>query len=171
MTEHPTPYGEPAAPQPASTYAGWGDRAAALLWDALYNLPPVGLVFFSSVPFLVGIYRNAGDEGNALSVSLFVLAAAMFFGGLVWGVVRQVNNYVVRQGRTGQTWGKAKAGIWVLDERSGAAPGWGSCLGRWLLHALINQAFYLDYLWPLWDAPKKQTLTDKILGTVVIRRG
>jgi hypothetical protein len=52
----------------------------------------------------------------------------------------------------------------------GAAPGWGSCLGRWFLHGLINQAVYLDYLWPLWDKPKVQTLTDKILSTVVVKR-
>ena len=27
----------------------------------------------------------------------------------------------------------------------------------------------LDYLWPLWDA-KNQTLTDKVLGTIVVNQ-
>ncbi len=40
---------------------------------------------------------------------------------------------------------------------------------RWLLHGVINQVIYIDYLWPLWD-DKNQTLTDKILGTVVIKQ-
>jgi len=169
MTEQPTPYAAPAAPQPTSTYAEWADRAVAFLWDLLYGLPPLGLMFLSVVPIVAGGVTDDGDGGNGLSIGLFVLGGLMFVGGLVWSLWRQINNQVVRQGRTGQTWGKAKVGIWVLDQHTGAVPGWGSCLARLFLHGLINQAFYLDYLWPLWD-PQKQTLTDKILSTVVIKR-
>lgn len=169
MTEQPPPYGEPSVPQPTSTYAEWGDRVIATLWDMLYNLPPVVLMLISVVPFVIGaVAADDGDDG--LAGILLLVGGVLFLVGMVWAVWRQVNNYVVRQGRTGQTWGKAKRGIWVLDERTGAAPGWGSCLGRWLLHSIINQAVYLDYLWPLWDKPKVQTLTDKILGTVVVKR-
>lgn len=168
MTDQPMPYGEPAAPQPASTYAEWGDRAIATLWDFVYNLPPLVLMVAAVVPFAIGaVAADSADDG--LAASMFILGGLLLIGSLVWAIWRQVNNYVIRQGRTGQTWGKARVGIWVLEQRTGAAPGWGSCLGRWLLHSVINQAVYIDYLWPLWD-PQKQTLTDKILGTVVVKR-
>ena len=39
---------------------------------------------------------------------------------------------------------------------------------RWLLH-IIDHAVYIGYLWPLWD-DKRQTFTDKILETVVIKQ-
>lgn len=169
MTEQPPPYAVPAQPQPTSTYAEWGDRAVATLWDVVYYLPPLVLMLLSVVAFIAGAVASDTDD-DGLAGAMFMLGTALILGGAIWGVVRQVNNSVVRQGRTGQTWGKAKVGIWVLQEQTGAAPGWGSCLGRWLLHGLINQAFYLDYLWPLWDQPKHQTLTDKILGTVVVKR-
>lgn len=167
MTD-PTPYAAPTAPQPASTYAEWGDRAVAWLWDLLYGLPPLGLCLFSALPLIIGGVLNDDNEGNGVSISLFVLGGLMLLGGFVWSIWRGINNCVVRQGRTGQTWGKAKVGIWVLDQHTGAAPGWGSCLARWLLHGLINQAVYIDYLWPLWD-PQRQTITDKVLGTVVVK--
>lgn len=170
MTEHPTPYAEPAAPQPASTYAGWGDRAVATLWDFVYLWPAL-LTFLVGCALLLGALASSNDyEMTGAGNAVLVAGIGALLISQVWLLVRQIRNYVVRQGRTGQSWGKEKAGIWVVDERTGAAPGWGSCLGRWLLHGLINQAFYLDYLWPLWDAPKRQTLTDKILGTVVIKR-
>ena len=44
------------------------------------------------------------------------------------------------------------------------------CFVRYLLSGVINQIVFLDYLWPLWD-PKRQMLTDKILGNVVVTDG
>jgi hypothetical protein len=167
MTD-PTPYDAPPAPQPTSAYAAWGDRAVAALWDVLYSLPPLLLLFLAGPAVLMAM--ASPDSGGAWAISWFTVAGVIYVVAILWSLWRQVNNYVIRQGRTGQTWGKAKVGIWVLDERTGAAPGWGSCLGRWFLHGLINQAVYLDYLWPLWDKPKVQTLTDKILSTVVVKR-
>jgi uncharacterized RDD family membrane protein YckC len=163
-----TPHGAPAAPQPSSTYASWGDRAIATLWDLVYNLPPLVLMAVAVVPLVIGAVA-AGDGEDGLAAAGIVTGSVLLLAGFIWSIWRQVNNYVVRQGRTGQTWGKAKKGIWVLNEFDGAPPGWASCLGRWVLHSIINQALYLDYLWPLWDQ-KNQTLTDKILSTAVVKR-
>ncbi|HSX67905.1 RDD family protein [Nocardioides sp.] len=169
MTEQPLPYGAPA-PQPTSTYATWGDRALATLWDLVYLWPAFVTMLAGVVLLTLGIASSSDYDTDGAATAMLFAGVIAILVGYVWLFVRQVRNYVVRQGRTGQTWGKAKKGLWVVDENTGAAPGWGSCLGRWLLHALINQAVYLDYLWPLWDKPKVQTLTDKVLTTVVVKR-
>ena len=46
--------------------------------------------------------------------------------------------------------------------------GAGLSIGRAILHVVDQLPCYLGYLWPLWDA-KKQTFTDKIVQTVVIK--
>lgn len=164
MTEQSMTYA--AQPEPTSSYAEWGDRAVAWLWDFLYMWPTWVAFFGSTAVLVVGLvaHDNNPDDGNVL---VGVGIAALLLSG-AWSVVRMVRNSMVRQGRTGQTWGKAKVGIWVVHARTGAVPGVGSCVARYFLHRIINQAVYIDYLWPLWD-DRKQTLTDKVLDTVVIR--
>jgi uncharacterized RDD family membrane protein YckC len=163
MTEQPTAHA--AQPEPTTTYAEWGDRAIATLWDVLYMWPTWIAFIGSTVVLVTGLVANGNDTDSG--VALIIAGAIGFLAATVWSIVRMVRNTMIRQGRTGQTWGKAKVGIWVV-KTSGGVPGVASCVGRYFLHALINQAFYLDYLWPLWD-PQKQTLTDKILDTVVIK--
>lgn len=55
---------------------------------------------------------------------------------------------------------------------TGAPIGYAAALGRALFEWLLAAAFFLpwilDMLFPLWD-PKKQTLHDKVSGTIVIR--
>lgn len=170
MTEQPTPYGEPAAPQPTSTYATWGDRVIANLWDFVYLWPAFVAFIGSMVAVAIGAVMAQSDGSETLGGTVAVVAGIGAFAAYIWMVVRMLRNYITLQGRTGQTWGKAKKGLWVVDEATGAVPGWPSCLGRYLLHLVINYALYIDYLWPLWDQPRRQTLTDKILGTVVVKR-
>lgn len=164
MTEQPTAYA--AQPEPTSTYAEWGDRAIAYLWDVLYMWPTWIAFIGSTVALVAGLIANDNDGDSG--VALIIAGGLGLLVATVWSVIRFVRNSMLRQGRTGQTWGKAKVGIWVVSAQTGSVPGVGSCVGRYFLHWLINQAFYLDYLWPLWD-PQKQTLTDKILTTVVIK--
>lgn len=66
----------------------------------------------------------------------------------------------------GGGWGKRIVGLRVVRESDGAAPGFGTALGR----TFLAQCFFLfgiPYLWALWD-PKKRTLHDKAAGTIVI---
>ena len=85
---------------------------------------------------------------------------------MIW---RTVINYMLDQGRTGYTYGRRKVGVRLIREIEGTPTGVWSCVARYFLHGLINQACYIDYLWPLWD-PKRQTLTDKILTTIVVHQ-
>jgi uncharacterized RDD family membrane protein YckC len=166
MSEQPpASYAAQPAPQPATSYASWGDRAVAWLWDVLYMWPTWIAFTVSTVVLVTGIVANERDGDSG--VALIVVGLVAFFATTAWAIVRMVRNLMIRQGRTGQTWGKAKVGIWVVNS-TGGVPGVGSCVGRYFLHALINQAVYIDYLWPLWDE-QKQTLTDKVLSTVVIK--
>jgi uncharacterized RDD family membrane protein YckC len=151
--------------QPPVSYASWGDRAVAYLWDVLYMWPTWIALTVSTVVLVTGIVANERDGDNG--AALIAVGFAAFFAATIWAVVRMVRNLMIRQGRTGQSWGKAKAGIWVV-KTTGGVPGVGSCVGRYFLHGLINEVFYIDFLWPLWDE-RKQTLTDKILDTVVVR--
>lgn len=164
MTEQPMAYA--AQPEPTTTYAEWGDRAIATLWDFLYMWPTWIAFIGSTLALITGLVANENDTDSG--VALIIAGVIGFLAATVWSIVRMVRNSMIRQGRTGQTWGKAKVGIWVVNARTGAVPGVGSCVARYFLHALINQAVYIDYLWPLWD-DRKQTLTDKVLDTVVIR--
>jgi uncharacterized RDD family membrane protein YckC len=169
----PQGYGAPApgygAPQPPSPYqqpgvpfASWGQRAIAYLWDFIV-FPWPGWVTLIVGYLILGI--GAGNDSGALT-TVGVLVVLVGFGLSIW---RVVVNYMLDQGRTGYTYGKRKGGIRTVRIADGQPSGVGSCVGRYFLHALINQACYIDYLWPLWD-PEKQTLTDKILTTYVIQQ-
>jgi len=71
-----------------------------------------------------------------------------------------------------QTLGMMVTKIKAVKASSGAPIGYGAALGRalfeWFLAAIFFLPWVLDVLYPLWD-PKKQTLHDKVSGTIVIR--
>lgn len=71
-------------------------------------------------------------------------------------------------GSTGQSIGKQMAGTKVVRAVDGQLLGGGMGVVRQLLHILDSLACYLGYLWPLWD-PKRQTFSDKIVATYVIK--
>ena len=159
-------YGQ-APVAPGSGYAGWGDRAVATLWDVFYMWPALVGEFVGVLLLIVGGVMAANDSGAG--TALIILGGVVLLAAIVYGIWRYVTNYMLDQGRTGYTYGKRKVGIRTITESTGQPAGVGSCVFRWLLHAVINQVIYIDYLWPLWD-DKNQTLTDKILGTVVIKQ-
>lgn len=80
--------------------------------------------------------------------------------------------YTVMQGRaSGQSLGKKWLGIWVADDSTGGAIGYGRAFGRYAIifvFALFVLPIVLDYLWPLWDK-KNQALHDKVVGSVVLK--
>lgn len=167
--QQPPAYG---APPPAAPYqqqgpvggvqvASWGQRAIGTLWDFVYLWP--GWVTAIVGYIILGI--GAGGDSGALAG----LGGLVVFVGFALFVWRLVVNYILDQGRTGWTYGKRKVGIRTVRIDDGQPSGVGSCVGRYFLHGLINQACYLDYLWPLWD-PMRQTLTDKILSTYVVQQ-
>jgi uncharacterized RDD family membrane protein YckC len=74
-------------------------------------------------------------------------------------------------GPGGKTIGMMAVGIRCVRDESFAVVGYGKAFGRSLIELLLRITligFFLDYLWPLWDA-KNQTLHDKAAKTVVLR--
>lgn len=165
---HGTPMYPPSfAPVPPGGYASFGSRVVATLWDFVYQLPAFALILLGGVVVAIGavmLGEEAAGGGVVLAFGILVALA-----GYALGFYLVIRNYLLRQGRTGWTWGKSRAGIRLLVEATGQPPGWVPCLLRYLLHTVLNQLFLIDYLWALWD-DKKQTLTDKILGTIVVNQ-
>ena len=104
-------------------------------------------------------------------ISLVVVTLIVMLGYIVW--------WLFALGR-GQTPGKQIVGIRVIKD-DGTPSGWGYTFLRefvikFLLLNLLSEPTFgiarlVDYLWPLWDrAEKMQTLHDKMLGTIVVKK-
>ncbi len=91
----------------------------------------------------------------------------LIFLGVVLVIAIQVWNRIFKMGRTGQSVGKKAMGIKLIHEQTGQPIGALQAFLRELLSGVINQIFYLSYLWMLWD-DNKQTLHDKIIHSTVI---
>lgn len=152
-------------------YASWGRRVLGYLVDAL-----VGTV--AAIPLLVGYWMIYGDldfrtdiNGNRVvdenTTDISSTSIAMLVLGLVIVVAFNLYNVVFRQGSSGYTFGKTAVGIRLVSASDGQPVGALICFLRQLAHYVDSLVCYLGWLWPLWDA-KRQTLGDKIVGTVVI---
>jgi uncharacterized RDD family membrane protein YckC len=156
----------PPGPVPGRELASWGRRALALVVDSLIlaamATPGIALLGAGAATDSDG---TGPDQANAALVAaglaLMLAALAVQFWQQGW-----------RQGARGQSWGKQLLGIGLVRRDGGQPPGGGVGLGRMLLRLLLGNAScglytLLTYLWPLWDADR-QTLDDKIVGTVVV---
>jgi uncharacterized RDD family membrane protein YckC len=152
------------------TLASWGRRVLGYLVDTF-----VGTV--ASIPLIVGYVMLIGELdvrtdaagnstlGSDTDVSMATVGM-LILGGLIT-LAFNIYNTVIRQGRTGYSFGKTAVGIRLLKESTGQPMGAGLCFVRQLAHYIDSLVCYLGWLWPLWDS-KKQTLADKIMGTVVV---
>lgn len=150
--------------------AGFGTRAGALIIDTLITL--LGLIpFIIGVVLLVAAVPETDAYGYAVDGTANGGMAAT--GGILMGlgvllmIGLQLWNRVFRMGRTGQSIGKRVMGLKLVGEQSGQPIGALQAFLRELLGGLINQVFYLSYLWMLWD-DNKQTLADKVVHSTVI---
>ena len=154
--------------------ATFGDRVVALLIDTL-----VSIVAF--VPFVVGLglfiggvpkstaydaYGNLVTTGG--NTALAVTGGVVMALGLLAAAAVGVWNRIWRMGRTGQSIGKSRTGLMLLDARTGRPIGAGMCFLRELVSGAVNQVVYLSYLWMLWDEDR-QTLADKAVHSAVIK--
>ena len=166
MSDIPPPPAQPAygavppSPPVGADYASWLSRVGANLLDGLVN-------FAVAIPLVapgVAVLISTSDLGSPspLGIGLVVLGYLAVFVFAIW-------NFVIRQGRKGQTLGKTWLHIKVVRDANGEIPGVWLALGRYFLQSILTPlTLYLNLLWPLWDA-KKQTLHDKVCSTVVIR--
>nr|WP_272956603.1 RDD family protein [Kribbella solani] len=136
--------------------ADWPIRVGAYLLDALLTaIPSIAGVLIALV--IDGNKEDLGPGGGLAMVGGFVLAFVVW----VW-------NRIVRQGRTGQSFGKKVTGLRIVDARTGQLIGTGKTVGREVCAQIFNQLCVLNVLWPLWD-DKQQTWHDKVVDDVVIR--
>ena len=152
-------------------YASWLRRVLGYLVDGLFSLA-------ASIPLVVGYVMlmdeldlrtdpvtgetvaGPNSDVSTATLGILVLGSVLVLGFTLW-------NSVFRQGRTGYSLGKAAVGIRLVKESTGRPMGAGLCFVRQLAHYVDSLVCYLGWLWPLWD-PKRQTLGDKIMGTVVV---
>jgi uncharacterized RDD family membrane protein YckC len=119
-------------------------------------------VAFVVLLFLGGAVSAATrDDGGAGFGNIVGLPNLDQIGFWVW-------NACLRQGRTGRSVGKSVVGTAVVRAADGSYIGGGMAFVRELAHVLDALPCYLGYLWPLWD-DTRQTFSDKVCGTVVVR--
>jgi uncharacterized RDD family membrane protein YckC len=159
----PTGY-QPGPPSPTSQYpaGGYGYR---------YSQPPyaswltrVGAYLVDALPVWVLLAMGAalaghGGAGAGIGI-IFYLAALGWIGYNRW----------YRAGTTGQSLGKSATNVRLSNEQTGNPIGAGLAFLRDLAHIVDAIICYVGFLFPLWDG-KRQTLADKIVGTVVVRNG
>ena len=160
----PAPYGASAAPVRASgaPLASYGGRVAAYLIDGVIASVP-GLVGYILIIAAVASANDGGSLNGGLAFIGGVLLLVSFLFA-VW-------NQGWRQGTTGQSIGKGVMKIKLVRVADGIAPGGGVGLGRFFIRQVLAgiTGIYglLTLLWPLWDE-RRQTLDDKIVGTLVV---
>jgi uncharacterized RDD family membrane protein YckC len=116
----------------------------------------IGLAGFLVV-FIVGLILSS--ISSALGLLVYVVAYLGLLGWQIW--------IAIQVGQTGASPGMRVIGLKCLGKDTGQVIGRGMGAVRWLAHIVDNLICYVGWLFPLWDA-QKQTLADKIVGTVVI---
>lgn len=168
---HPPPPPGYHAPPPAYPYAGWWIRVGAQILDMLIAF------VIAIVPIGVGVYlafRDAETDPvtDEITGGVEPVGIVLMILGIVAWLAFEIWNRGVRVGRRGQSLGKQAVGIAVIRNADGGYLGAGMGFLRWLIALFINWvpcAGIVDVLWPLWDS-RKQTLHDKAVGSVSVRR-
>src|SRR5690606_21338142 len=117
-------------------YAGFGIRLAAFVLDTIFM-------------FILGLIIGSITGGSEIA-----------------GVIISVSYYGILQGSTGQTAGKAIAGIKVQKE-NGDPITIGTGIGRWLGMFISGLILCIGYLMAAWT-DRHQALHDMMAGTVVV---
>jgi len=106
---------------------------------------------------IVGVILSS--ISNALGLIFFVIGYASIAIVSIW--------FAIQVGQTGASPGMRVAGLRCVGKNTGQPIGGGMGFVRSLAHIVDNLICYIGWLFPLWD-PEKQTLADKIMGTVVV---
>lgn len=168
----PPPSGAPyQQPMNAAPYAGWGARFGARLIDGLLTIPGVILMVIALTQYLGDVQEvTAIDPNTGMTTATGPTPGfpILYWVGLLIILAIAVWNLGYRQGTTGQSVGKKVLGIKTVKIATGEPLGFGMALVRYVIDFINAIPCYLGYLWPAWDA-KKQTFTDKIVSSVVIK--
>jgi uncharacterized RDD family membrane protein YckC len=152
-------------------YASWGIRVGGYLIDAVIFLVVLAifiLLFRRTHALDVHFMARRGARRRSFSSLPFLFTGVCYiaYGTLLCGSDR------------GQTLGMMAVGVRAVRDETLGVLGYGRALARAVFEGvlrLINLLFFLlgliwilDMLFPLWDK-KRQTLHDKVAGSVVIR--
>ena len=147
-TPPPPPGGAYSGAGAPGAYADVGPRIVAALID--YVAPAV-------VVWVVTLVLGA------IAAELAIIGLLLYFvliAFVIW-------NSGYQQGVTGQSIGKKMQNIKVVSEETGQPIGGGLGIGRYLLH-MIDGICALGYIYGLFISPKKQTVADIIVKSVVV---
>ena len=127
---------------PASQYSDWIHRVGAYLVETL--------------PAIIILYIFV------LAIRVTILSIIVYLAFLAYVIY---NRWIL--GGQGQSIGKKVLGMMLLSEETGQPIGTLNAFLRDICHIVDSIICYVGYLFPLWD-PKRQTLADKIMKTVVV---
>ncbi len=151
------PMDAPMSQAPSQEFGSWGARVVAAILDGL----PIGIVY---VVFSI-LFGESSAGGGSISTSL---SGAPFLLFLVIAIGWIVYNWGVKQGGTGQTFGKGIMNVAVYKTATTDPLGTGLSIGRYFVHIIDGIPCYIGYLWPLWDK-ENRTFTDMVLDTRVYK--
>lgn len=156
-------------------YASFGRRFGASVLDffitgLLLTSIAIGLGVLLAV-VIAAVAVNRMEPGSELrGESAMLVAAVTVFGALVIAavlIVVYLLYFTLFTGWRGQTPGKMLVGIRVVDA-AGEFPGLRRAFMREVVGKFLSStAFYVGFLWPIWD-PQKQAWHDKIAETWVV---
>jgi uncharacterized RDD family membrane protein YckC len=154
-------------------YAGFWRRVGATLIDGLVLSPLV-------VPLMLPLMQRMTDQlDRALQQGTRIDSMSFMTGLAGWSLAIAAVQYLYQAlmiGAWGATVGKFAVGVRVR-KADGSTATWREAFLRPLLQLALASVSTLapigilglvDYLWMLWDA-QKQTLHDKVAGTIVVR--
>ena len=162
-------YAPPVWVLPKQAYMSWTTRVVAALIDwtpiwVIVLIPFVGLLVAGDTECIDSIY---GSGAGYCSTAVSDFWTAVQFIAVLPGSAYFIWNFCYRQGRTGQSVGKSVMKFKVVSEKTWQPIGFWLSLVRQIAHYVDQLICYVGYLWPLWDG-KRQTLADKMLGTVCV---
>lgn len=131
--------------------ASWGERAIAFLIDMAILV--VAMIAVLIVSAILGAIVDVLGMLLGLIGYLAVAAGGFYFA--------------FQNGASGASPGKKLTGLKVVGTKTGQPIGGGLGIVRTIAHFVDQIICYIGYLLPLWD-PKKQTIADKIMDTVVL---
>ncbi|CAM3835825.1 hypothetical protein GCM10009799_45040 [Nocardiopsis rhodophaea] len=157
--------GSPAAP-PLPT-ASYGQRVAAHLIDTAIMILMVAVIVAAGFG-IAYVLTSDGPVERYVLISLVMLTFGAAFGATFcyrW----------LCHAKSGQTLGKRALGIQVVSLHTLRPPTKATSAWREVVYRVIGMGgsfigALLDLLWPLWDEPKRQTLHDKAISTIVIEK-
>jgi uncharacterized RDD family membrane protein YckC len=132
--------------------AGFGLRYGAWMFDFLITL--IAIMFFTFILTAVSRQSVVGSNRDLIIVAALTLLLFVF-------------NFVVLAGSNGQSAGMRILGIYIVRVDGRPFTIKDAAMRHLVGYPLSTVAFFLGFLWMLWD-PRQQGWHDKLAGTVVV---